>query len=123
MEVTTGTTITFASGFLAEILDVDLPELSRESIDTTHMGTTNAKTYIPSTLIDVGELSCDLGFDPSASPPINLAPENVTILFPSGTSWSFSGFMTGFNAKAPLEDKMTASVTIKASGEITITPA
>ena len=124
MFIGTGTTIAFDSGFLAEILDVTPPGFSRESIPTSHMGTAdNAHTFKPAKLTDYGEMTVDIGFDPDADPPINSDAETITITFPDSgsTTWAFSGFMTGYEAADPLEGRMTASVTIKATGKVTIT--
>lgn len=116
-----GITITFASGFLAEIIDTTPPEMSRESIDTSHTTTPDgAMTFMPSDLIDYGEAQCELNFDEAASPPIDEDAETVVINFPSGATWTFEGFMTNYAPSAPIDDRMTASVTIKVSGKITI---
>lgn len=117
-----GITVTFASGFMAEIIGTTPNAITRESIDTTHTTTPDgAMTFIPSDLIDYGELECELNFDESETPPIDSPAEPVTINFPSGASWAFSGFLTNYAPEAPIDDRMTASVTLKASGKITIT--
>lgn len=117
-----GGSISFASGFLAQILSVTLPEQVREAIDTTHATTTSGKmTFIPSDLIDGGELQVELNFSETTSPPIGSAAETVTITFASGTTWAFTGFLTNYGGEAPIDDRMTASATIKVSGAITIT--
>lgn len=124
MEIGTGTTITFASGFFAEILDVSPPNASRESIQVSHMGTTDAHTFKPTDLADWGELTVEMGFDPATTVPITNAAETVTITFPDSgaTTWVFEGFMTGFEPSDPLEDRMTATATIKVSGPVVQTP-
>jgi len=119
-DVGTGTTITFASGFFAEITNVAGPNMTRGNIDTSHMGTTGGKTFKPTDLYDLGEVTVDLAFIPGTTPPIDDAAETVTITWPDGSTWAFSGFMTGASPTAPLEDKMTLSATLKASGDITI---
>ena len=43
--------------------------------------------------------------------------------FPEGTSWSFSGVVTGFGTSADLEDPLAFTATIKVSGKPTFTPA
>ena len=128
IDVGTGTTIVFqTSGFNAFILGVDGPDQSRESIDTTHLGTTSAKTYRPGDLIDNGELSLDLAFDPDLTIPISSAVETIVITFPvpagktTGAQWSFSGFVTGHSPSVALEDKMTSKLTVKITGAITPT--
>ena len=122
MDISTGITITFSTGFLAEILDVSPPGSSRESIQTSHMGTTNAHTFTPADLVDWGELTVEMAFAPGTTPPITSVAEEIVITFPdSGAStWTFSGFMTGFEPSAPLEDRMTASATIKVSGAVAV---
>lgn len=125
----TGSTITFSSGFFAEITSISHSGMSRESIGTSHMGTTGGRTFIPGDLYDPGELSVELNFDPTddVTAPLTNAAETVTVTIPNSptattvTTWAASGFMTGFEYTDPLEDLMTASATIKFSGDITIT--
>ena len=115
-----GTTITFDSGFLAQILDITGPDISRGDINISHFGTTDWHEFIPTALADGGELSCTIGFFPGTAPPILNAKEQVTITFTDSatTSWVFMGFMTGYSPTGTIGDKMTADVTIKASGEV-----
>jgi hypothetical protein len=117
----TGIVVTFASGFLAEIIDCTPPNGTREMIDCSHMGTTLAHEYITADLVEWGEASFDLNFDPGVTPPIHDAFELVTITFPDGETWYFQGAMSGYAPRAPMEDKMTATATIKVSGDITMT--
>ena len=120
MYIGTGITIALASGFFAEILDVSGPESSLVSVNVSHMGTTGAHRFLPGKLIDNGECSVQIGFDPGTEPPMGDTPETVTITWPdSSTSvWTFTGFLTGFSPKNPLEDKAVADVTIKVDGAI-----
>lgn len=123
MDIGTGIVISFSAGFFAEILDVSPPGASRESIQTSHMGTEDAHTFTPADLVDWGEMVVEMAFAPLTTPPITAAKETITITFPdSGTSvWTFDGFMTGFEPSAPLEDRMTASATIKVTGKVQVT--
>ena len=115
-----GTTITFSSGFFAEILSVDGPDLSRDPIETTHMATTNGnKTFIPSDLIDNGTLSVEIAYVPATAPPISSAAETGTVTMPGGSTAAFSGFMVAFAPSFPIDDRMTASCDVKVTGEIT----
>lgn len=124
MDIGTGTTVAMDSGFFAEILDVSPPAASRESIPSSHMGTTTAHTFSPATLVDWGEMTLEILFDPSLRPPIDDAAESVTITFPNSaaSTWIFTGFMTGFEPSVPLEDRMTATATVKVSGDVSVTP-
>lgn len=125
-EIGTGITIAFQSGFFAEILDVKGPSAAREAIQTSHMGTTNAHTFVPADLVDWGELVVELAFDPAKDPntAMTAAAESITMTFPdSGAAkWVFSGFMTGYEPSIPFEDRCTCTATIKVSGKPTVTP-
>jgi hypothetical protein len=113
------------TGFFAEIIGVTLPDQTRERIDTSHTSTTSGrKTYIPSDLIDGGELEVEINFNPATTIPIAAVPEVWTLTFgDSGTcTWAFTGFITGASGVAPLEDRMTATIRMAISGVITVTP-
>lgn len=137
VDIGTGTTIAFGtSGFSAQVLDVSGPGLARESIETSHMGTSGpgagqvgSKTFMPADLVDPGELSFEIHFNPDTVPPIHEAAETITVTFPipagltNGATWVATGFVTSYEPSSPLEDKMVASITVKLSGQITITAA
>jgi hypothetical protein len=111
-----GVTITFQTGFFAEIRSANWSGISRAPLDTTHSGTSSGNmTFIPSDLKDSGTLEVELLFIPTADPPIGGAAETITVAWP-GQSWSCSGFMTEFSATAPYDDIMTATASIKFTG-------
>ena len=123
-----GTTISFSSGFLAKITDVSLSGLSRESIDVTHYGSTDGwMEFVPSSMIDAGELEVEIQFE-GASPPITGVAEAITVQFPVasgdtvGASVTCDGFLTSADEAIPKDDVMTQSVTIKFTGERVYTP-
>lgn len=120
----TGTSISFGtSNFTANILSIDGQELSRVSVQTSHLGTTDYHTFIPGKLVDPGGVDIEIQFDPDDFPPIDEDTETITVSFGTGGSWAASGFATGFTWGAPLEDMMTGTLTVKFSGPITPTPA
>jgi hypothetical protein len=122
--VGTGTTITFDTGFFAEILSVNWSGITRPSIDTSHMGTATAMTYTPGSLFDPGELQVEIAFVPGTAPPWDSVAETCTVTWPdAGTAtWAASGFMTEFEVSGALEERLTATGTVKLSGDITIVP-
>lgn len=124
----TGASITFGtSSFTANITAINGESIERASIETSHLGTTTARTFIPGDLFDPGSISLDIQFDPDTEPPWNGATETVTITFPlssAGTTaadWEASGFMTSFDYGVPLEELMTGTMTVKLTGDITVT--
>ena len=123
MQIGTGATITFDSGFFAEVLDIRPCSAAREAVNVSHMGTTDAHEFKPVDLVDWGEVTVELGLFPGTAPPIDDSPETITITFPdsASTTWVWANsFMTAFEAQVPLEDKMTATCRIKLNGKPTI---
>lgn len=118
-QLATGITITFASGFFATVLDVDLDERTREAIRTSHHGTTGAHTFIPSALYDPGGATVELLHDGTKAPPISAVKETVTVQFPDGTGFSVEGFLLGYKLRGPMEDMVQGTARLKFSGVIT----
>ncbi len=122
-DIGVGITIVFGTtGFTAELIDIDSPEASREAVETTHQGTTTARTFMPQDLVDWGGLDISFAFDPGTDPPIDELAEAITITWPDSETWAFSGFMTNYRGTAPLNDKMTGTATVKVTGDVTVTP-
>ena len=121
----TGSTVAFSSGFLAEIIGtIELPEYIRKAIETSHFGSGTRTSKIPGKLVDIGSLNVTIHYDAAVSPPIDSVEETITIVLSDlgATNITFSGFMTNFKPSVPLEDRATATCTIVASGDLTITP-
>ena len=122
------TTITFSSGFCAQVLSVTWDGIERAAIDTTHMTTSSGyMTAIPSDIINPGQLTVELLANPSSAPPITGAAETVTVTFPipsggsSAATWVCSGFLTNYTLNDPHDDRMTATAVIKFTGVPTFT--
>ena len=135
-DIGTGATITFGtSSWSATVMAINGNDISRVSIQTSHLSTASYHTKIPGDLVDPGNLELELNFDAdnvtTNQPPYNQAAETVTVTFPipatstnvAGAKMAASGFMTNFSYGVPLEDKMTANATIELSGVITWTDA
>ena len=124
-----GATIAFAtSGFTAQYTSIGGSESSRESLETTHLGTTTGKTFVPGDLPDNGELECEFFYDPDEQPPFNSAAETITLTYPlpSGGSTAateaFTGFITNWSRPEKVTDQlMKSTFTVKVSGDITYT--
>ncbi len=124
-----GVSVTFSSGFLAFITNIDWDGISRTVIDTSNNSLTTPfwRTFIPGKLVDPGSVSVELLFDPNAVPTITAAAESIVVTFPKFTgettapTWAASGFMSDFKLSAPMDGAMTASATLKFSGAITFT--
>lgn len=119
---TLGITLTGGSGFFAQLLSLELPEISREAIETTTFDTTTARTYEPGSLFEPGSISGTMKFDPATKMPIASAAETFTVTFKNADTWAANGFLTTFGVTAGgMEEHVEASFSIKLSGDITVT--
>jgi len=117
----TGITVVWESGFLAEIIDVTPPGASLEMINISHMSTEDAHEFMVAALVDWGEAVFELAFDPGATPPIGNDFSACVITFRDGETWAFSAAMSGYTPRAPMEDRMTCTATLKVSGKVEMT--
>ena len=115
-----GTVITFSSGFFAQITSVSWSGIERASIETTHLGTTTAKTFAADDLYDIGTVDVELYFDASSAVPIAGAAATVAVNFSGSSTWSATACFTSFSATASMGELMTASASLKATGAITV---
>ena len=129
-----GTTISKDGNEIAEVTNIGGPKLARDTLEVTHHKSTGMWREFIKGLKDGGEVSLDLNFLPfhathNASTTGLLADfsDDTTIAawvltFPDsgGTTWSFNGIVTGFEPSQPFDDKLTASVTIKVTGQPTL---
>jgi hypothetical protein len=114
---------------IAEVLDIDGPSMSADTIDTTHHSSASAARQHIISLIDAGEVSFEVNFLPQDATHDensgliyvfkNRKKRGFQLVFdPSGTpmTLTFVGSVTGFGPSAPVEGKLTASVTLKVDG-------
>lgn len=123
-----GTTVDFGS-FTGELVDISGPDISRDSIDMTHHGSSNGWREFIAGLKDAGTLSLELQWDTDALPPINGAVDTLTITWPtagaevSGATFEVEAFCTAVGVQSPIDDKLMATVEFKLTGEPTFTAA
>lgn len=87
----------------AVITSITPDAITREALDTSHLGTTTSKTFIPTDLRDNGGFSCEFTADAANTvcPPM-AAAETVTITYPppsgatNGATISGSAFCTEY---------------------------
>lgn len=111
---------------LAEVLDVTPPSDAVDIIEVTHMTSPDRTKEFIAGLTDPGECSFDINFLPGAGDDTALQAKrqtatvsNYRITFPNAATWTFAGILTGYSPTAPVNDRMTASVTFKLTSSYT----
>lgn len=123
----------------AKIISITPGTVARESIETTDLTTTVAKTFIPAELRDNGEFTVEFYHNDSIAPPMIdvVGPpavsgnETITITYPKGPGQattapaiSFSGHCTSYtDGNAATGEVRKGSATFKIAGAITYTAA
>lgn len=115
---------------VAHVGDLSGPSISAETIDVTTHDSPDAFAEFVAGLLDGGEVSTDLVFDPGAGGHGSLYNavadrqlHNFYLKLPGWVSTSgggyfaFAGLLTAFNVTAPVKDKLGAAITIKVSGK------
>jgi len=118
---------------IAEVTDITPPELSRDTADVTHHQSPGAWREFIKILKDAGEVSFTINYIPTNTThnaatgllsdfANNTTVDAWTLVFPDtlGTTWSFNGAVTKFSAKAPVDDRLSADITLKVMGQPTL---
>lgn len=114
---------------LGEITSITPPSESTDIVDVTHMQSPNATREFIMGLTDPGEASFEMNFVPGSisdelirAVRATRAATSCQITFPNSVTWTFDGLVTGYEPTDPVDDKMTATVTIKVTSSVTPTP-
>jgi len=124
-------TLSIGTNAVGQITNISGPNLTRDSIDVSNMGSTEGwKEHIPG-MLDAGECTVDVIYDGgSAATHVSTilhaqlvstaAPGTITVTFPDSGTWAASGFVTSLGHTMPAGDKVTQSVGLKFTGKPTV---
>ena len=113
---------------IAEVKDIEGLELELEAKEVTSHDSAGWREYI-GTLLTAGEVSFDLNFIPTHATHsysaglvkdlVNRTKRNFNLVFPDGgsTTWTFAALVTGFKPSGPVEDELSAEVTLQVTGQ------
>jgi predicted secreted protein len=117
----------------AQMVSLSGPTLSADTIDVTTHASTNAWEEVVVGILRSGEMGMDIVYDPANATHKNAgnglladflgrASTTFTIVFPDvgNTEWTFAAYVTGFDPSMPHDDALTAAVTFKLTGDITL---
>ena len=113
---------------VAEVTNIGGPSFSREAIETTnHSSPGGYRQHIPG-LRDGGEVTFTVNFMPANATHDEtdgmlgqFADDDIhnwRLVYPitPARHWAFAAFITKFDTKAPVGDKLSADMTLKISG-------
>ena len=118
---------------VGQVRDISGPSLSQDTVETTHHTSTAAyRTYVPS-LLDGGEVTIEILFDPvlvthkNDAGGILYAMEQqavydyrITFSDSGTTQWDFNAIVTGFEPSASFDGELSASCTFQITGQPTL---
>ena len=118
---------------IAQVQNISGPGLSLDTEDVTSHDSTGAWEEVVGTILRSGEVSLDIVYDPAAATHKNASgglladlvsrtANTYTIVFPdtASTEWVFSALVTGFEPDMPHDGALTASVSMKVTGQPTL---
>lgn len=111
---------------IAQIQDIEGPDLSTDTQETTTHDSPDATEEKIATLKRVGEVTFPLVFrfnEPTHGHQNGLidawqtrALDSYELEYPDGSGWQFSAYCTGFQNSAPVDGFLSADVTLAISG-------
>lgn len=113
---------------VAEINSITGPGKTRETIDVTDLDSTGGYREFIGAFRDGGEVTLSMNFTLDTYDDLNVDFESDSlrtyqiVLPDSGnTTFEFEGLVTSLGLAIPMDDKITSDVTLKVSGQITLT--
>lgn len=113
---------------IAEINSISGPDKTRETIDVTSLDSTGGYREFIASFRDAGQVVLEMNFTRDGYLDMNddfeidtLVDYQIVLPDTGSTTLDFSGLVTDIGLAVPLDDKVTAPVTIKISGQVTLT--
>lgn len=117
---------------IAEVTDINGPGLSLATAKVTHQTSTGGWDEYIGTTLDAGELTFDINYAPTAA-SVNATTgliadmvaktlRNFQVIFTDAgtTTWVLPALVTNFTPAEPVDGALTASITLKVSGQPTL---
>lgn len=112
---------------LSEILSVALPNSQVEDVEATHMASPNRRREYIAGLIDDGEGTVEMNYVPGSASDViiraalsdgNTRDYKVVLPVADGSTWEVTGdcIVKGYERSAPIDGRMTATLTIRFTG-------
>lgn len=127
LDINTGVSIAWTEAPLLvarKITDVTLPGSEVETFDSSHQGTTTAKTKIPADLVENSPFEFTVQHKQDADYFSEVGKTgSITITLPhSGSTLVFDAILKSYSPQnAPFNEPMYADVVIEVSGDVAVT--
>ena len=118
-----GGSVTFVD--IAELMDITSPALTRKAIETTSHNQSSDRYIVG--VKRHSECTMSINFIPGNSTHDHLtglqqawddgSRDIYQLTYPTGDKQIFSGFITNFAVKAPVDDRLSADVSIRPTGD------
>jgi len=112
---------------IAEITSISGPSMSRDSIDVTSLSSTAGYREFIGGFRDGGSVALGMNFTRDTYDLMKGDFEDDDVQYyeivfpdPESTSVEFKGLVTELSLETPTDDKVTANVTIKVDGQVTV---
>jgi len=116
---------------IAQVVGLGGPSISLDPLDVTNHSSVEGWKEFVGGLLDGGELTLEINFDPAdgthdsttglIKDMTDRTVRNFQLVFSdtANTTWTIPALVTGFEPAAPVDGKLSASVTLKVSGKPT----
>jgi predicted secreted protein len=118
---------------IAQVTNISGPGLSLDTVDVTSHDSAGGWEEVVGTILRSGEIKLDLVYDPNTATHKYAAGGMLsdltlkiatayTLVFPSTATvtWSFNAFVTHFEPSAPVDGDLSATATLKITGQPTL---
>jgi len=118
---------------IIQVVSISGPGLAVDTVDVTSHDSPGAWEEVVAAILRSGEVTLEIAYDPNHATHRNAAggllsdlrlrvPQLYAITFPSSpvVNWEFSALVVGFEPSSPHDGALTASVTLKPTGQPTL---
>ena len=122
-----GATITIDSVAVGQILSIDGPTMERTMVDTTNLGTSTLRTFVPG-FGDGGELTIEAQFDNDDAGQQDVlesfeagsaTAEAIVITTSDSDTFSFNAYVRSFSISQNMDEVNRVTMVLKVSGNVT----
>lgn len=114
---------------IAEVTAIGLPNPQQDDVDATHFKSPNRQREFVAGLIDNGEIQFGTNYIAGSASDTLITEamqsgevRDIVVAIPAGASFQyfeFSGIVKGYEKDIPIDDRQTATITVRVSGAVT----